>query len=156
MKLWRRVNLWDGHDYFYDAEAVRVPYKPGSLSRYDSPMQGTNINSRQPGREFSPENAMRSPNPAGANLRNVWTIATESFSGAHFATFPQKLVEPCIRARHVGARGMRVVRGAVDAGDRTSAGGRIPPTGSTSIGAGKRTRVDRRAYRGDSRIRRAR
>lgn len=34
----------------------------------------------------------------GANLRNVWTIATHSYRGAHFATFPPKLVEPCIKA----------------------------------------------------------
>ena len=34
----------------------------------------------------------------GANLRNVWTIPTHSFKEAHFATFPPKLVEPCIKA----------------------------------------------------------
>ncbi len=34
----------------------------------------------------------------GANLRNVWTIPTFGFPGAHFATFPPKLVEPCIKA----------------------------------------------------------
>lgn len=32
------------------------------------------------------------------NKRTVWEIATEPFSEAHFATFPTKLVEPCIRA----------------------------------------------------------
>ena len=32
------------------------------------------------------------------NLRNVWTIATAPYKGAHFATFPPKLVEPCIKA----------------------------------------------------------
>jgi DNA modification methylase len=32
------------------------------------------------------------------NLRNVWTVATEPFSEAHFATFPTALVEPCIKA----------------------------------------------------------
>lgn len=32
------------------------------------------------------------------NRRNVWTIATHPFKGAHFATFPPKLVEPCIFA----------------------------------------------------------
>jgi hypothetical protein len=37
-------------------------------------------------------------NPAGRNLRSVWTIATEPFPEAHFATFPRKLVEPCIKA----------------------------------------------------------
>lgn len=35
---------------------------------------------------------------AGANLRNVWTIATAAFDEAHFATFPPALVEPCIKA----------------------------------------------------------
>lgn len=32
------------------------------------------------------------------NRRSVWTIATEPFPEAHFATFPRKLVEPCILA----------------------------------------------------------
>lgn len=37
----------------------------------------------------------------GANKRDVWTIATQPFSEAHFATFPTALIEPCIAA---GAR----------------------------------------------------
>ncbi|MEM8626240.1 MAG: site-specific DNA-methyltransferase, partial [Pseudomonadota bacterium] len=32
------------------------------------------------------------------NKRSVWTVGTEPFSGAHFATFPPKLIEPCILA----------------------------------------------------------
>ncbi len=32
------------------------------------------------------------------NRRTVWSINTEPFLGAHFATFPPKLVEPCILA----------------------------------------------------------
>jgi len=32
------------------------------------------------------------------NKRTVWTIATHPFPEAHFATYPEKLVEPCIRA----------------------------------------------------------
>jgi len=32
------------------------------------------------------------------NRRSVWAINTEPFPGAHFATFPPKLVEPCIEA----------------------------------------------------------
>jgi DNA modification methylase len=32
------------------------------------------------------------------NLRTVWNIATKPFPGAHFATFPQQLVEPCVKA----------------------------------------------------------
>lgn len=36
--------------------------------------------------------------PAMRNKRSVWTVASEPFSGAHFATFPTKLIEPCILA----------------------------------------------------------
>jgi len=32
------------------------------------------------------------------NRRTVWSITTEPFPGAHFATFPPKLVEPCVLA----------------------------------------------------------
>lgn len=32
------------------------------------------------------------------NKRSVWTVATTSYKGAHFATFPPALIEPCILA----------------------------------------------------------
>ena len=32
------------------------------------------------------------------NKRSVWTVATKPFKGAHFATFPSSLIEPCIAA----------------------------------------------------------
>ena len=74
--------------YFYDAEAVR------STSEH-----GVNASAAAPEHP-----SYRPPRPSservnvGANLRNVWKIATHSFKGAHFATFPPKLVEPCIKA----------------------------------------------------------
>jgi site-specific DNA-methyltransferase (cytosine-N4-specific) len=34
----------------------------------------------------------------GRNRRTVWNINTQPFPGAHFATFPPKLIEPCILA----------------------------------------------------------
>lgn len=34
----------------------------------------------------------------GRNKRNVWEISSQPFPGAHFATFPPKLVEPCALA----------------------------------------------------------
>jgi len=34
----------------------------------------------------------------GRNKRTVWTIPTKPYKGAHFATFPEKLVEPCVLA----------------------------------------------------------
>jgi hypothetical protein len=36
--------------------------------------------------------------PETRNKRSVWTIATQAFKDAHFATFPEKLVVPCILA----------------------------------------------------------
>lgn len=32
------------------------------------------------------------------NKRNVWTVTSKPFKGAHFATFPKDLIEPCIKA----------------------------------------------------------
>ena len=32
------------------------------------------------------------------NKRSVWTVSTKPYSGAHFATFPPDLIEPCILA----------------------------------------------------------
>lgn len=45
--------------------------------------------------------AVREPSPHNGDLRNrrtVWPINTEPFPEAHFATFPPKLVEPCLLA----------------------------------------------------------
>jgi site-specific DNA-methyltransferase (cytosine-N4-specific) len=55
------------------------------------------------GDRMSGFNARRTPEAlesiiAGANARTVWTIATTPYPEAHFATFPEKLVEPCILA----------------------------------------------------------
>ncbi len=36
--------------------------------------------------------------PDSRNRRSVWSIATTSYPGAHFATFPEALVEPCVLA----------------------------------------------------------
>ena len=32
------------------------------------------------------------------NRRSVWTVTTKPFRGAHFATFPPDLIEPCVLA----------------------------------------------------------
>lgn len=32
------------------------------------------------------------------NKRSVWTVATQGYKEAHFATFPEKLIEPCVLA----------------------------------------------------------
>jgi DNA modification methylase len=37
-------------------------------------------------------------NPEGRNERSVWIVNTRPYDGAHFATFPPDLIEPCILA----------------------------------------------------------
>jgi DNA modification methylase len=71
--------------YFYDAEAIREPIQSGDpLSAASST---THIGQKR-----------SVGDPAGRNRRTVWTIATQPFPEAHFATFPEKLVEPCVLA----------------------------------------------------------
>jgi DNA modification methylase len=36
--------------------------------------------------------------PGGRNRRTVWTVTTQPYAGAHFATYPPALIEPCILA----------------------------------------------------------
>ena len=37
-------------------------------------------------------------NPGGRNKRDVWAVNTGASKIAHFAVFPEKLIEPCILA----------------------------------------------------------
>ena len=78
--------------YYFDADAVREAHVKGAAgSTFTNGKTGINGLGR-----VSP--AEREDNPAGRNIRSVWTIATQPYPGAHFATFPQALVEPCIKA----------------------------------------------------------
>jgi DNA modification methylase len=49
---------------------------------------------------FFDSDAMKEPavNEETRNRRSVWTVATRPYKGAHFATFPPALIEPCILA----------------------------------------------------------
>jgi DNA modification methylase len=115
--------------YFYDAEAVREPaINAGRVVSYDGTQKNTDHeNPRYPGAK--PRDITVA---AGRNLRSVWQIATEPYPGAHFATFPQKLVEPCIKAGtsergvcpECGAPWVREVDATYDAQGRTTNGPR--------------------------------
>src|SRR5208337_2965315 len=87
--------------YFYDADAIREPYNPESVNRYKYSLDGTAPTSKQPGGDDDRrkrEAHVRDPNPAGRNKRSVWTVATQPYAEAHFATFPEDLIKPCILA----------------------------------------------------------
>ena len=92
---WRRFNLWGGHDYFYDADAIREP----PTGRTD-PMRFWGLGHEKQAQGMR-NDAMRTyakDGTQGRNKRSVWVIATQAYPEAHFATFPEKLVEPCVLA----------------------------------------------------------
>jgi DNA modification methylase len=78
--------------YYYDIDAIKEPVKEDwgtrdrSNGKYHNEGSGLNPHS---GLEKSYEMA---------NKRSVWTVNTKPYKGAHFAVFPQELIEPCIMA----------------------------------------------------------
>lgn len=87
--------------YYYDVDAVResmssTPHAPGNKQRsgitmQDRHKQGLSTDPSADPRRTWATNGTR-------NLRTVWTINPQPYSEAHFATFPEKLVEPCVKA----------------------------------------------------------
>lgn len=78
--------------YYYDAEAVR---------ECDSGRGSGNIESKPNHQPLGRSGRVVSfpwESTGGRNLHDVWNIPTEAFPKAHFATFPRRLVEPCIKA----------------------------------------------------------
>ncbi|MBA7684452.1 hypothetical protein ES703_92847 [subsurface metagenome] len=98
VKLWRRINLWRGHDYYWDADAVREPYTE-PLNRWggDSKKLTDHLKDDSPYTSAHRERDMR-PVPGGRNIRSVWEFPTQPYPEAHFAVFPEKLPELCIKA----------------------------------------------------------
>lgn len=92
--------------YFYDAHAVKEPISEAMAAAI---ARGPRID-RQYQHDEHNRNGKRSGNRAfadpdslarialGRNRRSVWSIPTVAYPGAHYATFPPKLVEPMIQA----------------------------------------------------------
>jgi DNA modification methylase len=96
--------------YFYDADAIREEHQtPVGANGCFLDAWGREMDNRAGGRSQverrldddgagHPRGVGAIANPAGRNKRSVWTVSTQPFPGAHFATFPPKLIEPCILA----------------------------------------------------------
>jgi len=89
--------------YYYDYEAIKEPINssnPTSSKEYRE-MIGRKSGINEIVR-WDESDARSKPigNPADGkrNRRSVWTVTTKPFRGAHFATFPKDLIEPCILA----------------------------------------------------------
>ena len=105
--------------YFYDAEAIKEENSPTSAGNRKAFRGGGVYTNNQSFYNSNPTPVTAISGMAqewtGRNKRNVWTIPTTPYSEAHFATFPPKLIEPCILAgsspkacEHCGAPWERV------------------------------------------------
>lgn len=87
--------LTKGPKYYYDEAAIREPD-----SGQDHARKVVRPVDRSEG-HLPADTGIRTAegrNGLGRNARNVWTIATRPYSGAHFATMPPDLAERCIKA----------------------------------------------------------
>lgn len=90
--------------YYYDADAIREDFaderngNPGAYHRTTQASKGANNDRADLGFLNNGAGWDRGAEIGGRNKRSVWTVATQPYSGAHFATFPPKLIEPCVLA----------------------------------------------------------
>lgn len=106
--------------YYFDAEAIAEPVADSTLRRLNQNIDGQNgsfaygktngnmkaVASRYGGKKYTEhkEDFFRTKSGkmyeyrAKRNKRDVWTVSTKAYKGAHFATFPEDLIEPCVLA----------------------------------------------------------
>ncbi|WP_439331222.1 DNA-methyltransferase [Lysinibacillus antri] len=90
--------------YFYDNELIKEPAIYGTLDVRGS--EGAFGPSQKAKREDKPRGSFEGKYGNEAfrairdkrNKRSVWTVSTKPLKEAHFATFPEDLIEPCILA----------------------------------------------------------
>ncbi len=107
--------------YYYDSDAIKEEAKKwtgqsatfqresGKATMLNVPGQSRVSHRPDRNREIYPDRIMKDPTKGMPNYpvaptaltrnkRSVWNVATVSYPEAHFATFPPKLIEPCILA----------------------------------------------------------
>jgi DNA modification methylase len=83
--------------YFYDADAIRESFTDLRMGD-PGPSKAGNPDRNDGGIANNGAGWNRGAELGGRNRRSVWTVTTQPYPDAHFATFPSKLVEPCILA----------------------------------------------------------
>lgn len=107
--------------YYFDGEAIAEPVTDSSMKRYNQNIQEQKGSERVPGKSNGnmkaalpryggkkyteyPDQFYRTKSGnmydlrPKRNKRDVWTVSTKPYKGAHFATFPDTLITPCVLA----------------------------------------------------------
>lgn len=92
--------------YYYDADAIREPhvtFSENSKMKGGRKHFGVRGGTPESGKNAGDNNLHdgrwdQAFHPKGRNKRTVWSISLSKFREAHFAVFPESLVETCIKA----------------------------------------------------------
>lgn len=93
-------------NYHYDADAIREPhvtFSEGSKMRGGRGHFGKAGGTPEAGKNAGNQNLHsgrwdQAFHPLGRNRRTVWSVPLSKFRGSHFAVFPERLIEPCVKA----------------------------------------------------------
>lgn len=96
----------DQKNYYYDADAIReehVTFSENSKMKGGRNHLGKKNGTPEQGKNTGNSNLHdgrwdQAFHPLGRNKRTVWNIPLGKYRGAHFAVFPEKLVETCLLA----------------------------------------------------------
>ncbi len=93
--------------YYYDAESIREACSPENIDdfkrRKKKDNKGKGDGTYEEARpDLCRERDAYMPDDFRRNKRDVWTVATKPYKDAHFATFPEDLITPCIMAGSKG------------------------------------------------------
>jgi DNA modification methylase len=76
--------------YYFDNKAIKEPVKDDWGTR-----DRTNGKYHNEGSGLTPHSGLEKSYEM-ANKRSVWTVNTKPYKGAHFAVYPEELIEPCV------------------------------------------------------------
>jgi len=82
--------------YYWDADAVREPYSP--TVRWGGDTYKGAVKQALDGEDAGLDRERSCYPNSGRNIRNAWIMPTQPYPEAHFAVFPEKLPELCIKA----------------------------------------------------------
>ena len=83
--------------YYFDNEAIKEDSKYHGKDKKSDKGNIRYEGKRTSNKDTKAQQSFVTINPK-KNKRSVWTITTKPFKGAHFATFPKDLIEPCVLA----------------------------------------------------------
>ena len=142
--------------YYYDADVIAEPVAEATTARdqYARPRAehkhyGNGIKHSNEGMP-SHFGDVSSNGASSRNRRSVWTVATRPYKGAHFATFPPKLIEPCILAgtspqacEHCAAPWERVIEraGGMPVDEHPDDQGRMKASGDIATDTARRKQL---------------